>query len=363
MAVPLLAGLFGCSTFGGGGPLATPPATTSALSDCDERKSAEDNLRRLLVKIAAELPGAGLQPLQGTGIVLGRDGGKVHIATAWHVVNSTDVARPLKITSSQNGRPPVEARQIAGFKAEDIAVVEITEPAGFEWPDLAVLSDVPDSRINQLAVIGYPSGGGFNRSELSGTSFTSEEFHLGAPVSQGYSGGGAFDAHLRLAAIMQTNTDRYAIALPISAVIKLVKQSKKPIALDLAVAPPSKPRIRLLGVGDERSELTQGFEDVTRHALASAGLEAKCNRSNAYGLSLTLKQWRRSGTQSVVTVRGRLDMLDDEFTEMEPDDIEFGLLSSTENRKDVEARARDWAPKFLAKLQKRLEDRASKRGT
>lgn len=250
-------------------------ALTAAAQAQQAEESAAISAKRLVVMIDGRFPTSGALT-SGAGIVVGRKGGLVYIATAGHVVRDLmEEAEDIQVQFPD--RPGLEVSATifpASFdKGIDVALLIVPQS---EAPEaIATLDTFPAARMSTeiragegVYLFGQPGGRVWsgNRSPEKVQAARTTEIEVESnTVVPGLSGGAALDEGLRIVGIIVETDNGIARSIPIRLLKEIIESGGYPFMLGDAEAPLSDVEI------DPLEELTRrGYSFKSRQ---SAGIE------------------------------------------------------------------------------------------
>jgi ankyrin repeat protein len=181
-------------------------------------------------------------PTIGAGIIFGRQGDQIYVATARHVVRRGDVAATdLQIRLKPSPEELLPARVTEHSDPTlDLAVLTATVPAAqaaqfCKSTPLEVLADANAlQRGDGIYPVGYPNGAPWGMpvapdrvAQLVGSDITFQS----AFISGGHSGGAVITEEGTLAGMIKADTPPFGVAVHISRVLQMLRQWGYPVLL------------------------------------------------------------------------------------------------------------------------------------
>ncbi len=187
-----------------------------------------DAAKSLVVMIEGNL---GENSTRGGGIVFAVDGGRVYIATAYHVVRPGEKrATELKVRFRQrpNDSYTGEHHEDASFE-HDLAILKV-RALGLQF-QLDVLADSASFRESvKVFAIGYPRGSRWGVNQTPGmiTEVRSQKLFVESPyITVGHSGGALVDDRMRLTGMVLDTDGAIASALRIDRLVAILREDVK----------------------------------------------------------------------------------------------------------------------------------------
>jgi hypothetical protein len=340
----------------------TDPAGRSSGSVCRLQSRAQVRAESLIVQIKTTFNSSGAEET-GAGILIAARGGTAFILTARHVVHKDRAGAPsIRVVSSfapTGANATLSPRfQTPEKPYSDLAVIEarMSEQfgSGIDWQALRDPADSSEKR--DFVVIGNPAGRGTTTTTPGPADITRHEVRVNSGVMEpGYSGGGIFDQHRRLAGIAIEDGGQFAIGYPIETPLALVRQAGLPV--DLRAAPKQQPGVQLASVDAKQDAVAAGLRSKLKQEMSKSGYDPDCVHGNSYKLLITAQGWKESGSTSMLSVNGMLRSPGG--AQLALDEERIGILhlphqSPLTSREWIEDKSAPIVEKIVASLERRI---------